>query len=129
MQGHLGERRTSNRTDDAEISENSSRQTSNRQAHTPISGSQFFNEALSVTTSEEAAFRVYYSAPVASQISEGTVFVCHHGAGYSGLSFARFAEALKATQKKGLGILALDARGHGMLYELAHVTQLKKYQR
>ena len=43
------------------------------------------------------------------------VFVCVHGAGYSGLSFACFAK--DAVEKGGgkVGALAFDARGHGAL--------------
>lgn len=63
------------------------------------------------------AFRVYYSPPAlgpgASQ-REGTVLVCHHGAGHSALSFALFAKEVKERAKGECGVLALDARRHGM---------------
>jgi len=39
--------------------------------------------------------------------------VCHHGAGYSGLSFACFAGEVREMTKGECGVLALDARGHG----------------
>lgn len=39
--------------------------------------------------------------------------ICHHGAGYSGLSFACFAKEIAAVAKGECGILAFDARRHG----------------
>jgi len=39
--------------------------------------------------------------------------VCHHGAGYSGLSFACFAKEVTEMTKGECGVLALDARRHG----------------
>ncbi|KAL8287269.1 hypothetical protein RQP46_003721 [Phenoliferia psychrophenolica] len=43
----------------------------------------------------------------------GMVFVCVHGAGYSGLSFACFAKDAVAKGGGKVGALAYDARGHG----------------
>ena len=40
------------------------------------------------------------------------MFVAHHGAGSSGLSFALFASAIRKTLPSA-GVLSLDARGHG----------------
>ena len=39
--------------------------------------------------------------------------ICHHGAGYSGLSFACFAKEIADTAKGECGVLAFDARRHG----------------
>lgn len=39
--------------------------------------------------------------------------ICHHGAGYSGLSFACFAKEVTEVTKGELGVLSLDARRHG----------------
>ncbi|GAA95069.1 uncharacterized protein L969DRAFT_95957 [Mixia osmundae IAM 14324] len=39
--------------------------------------------------------------------------VCHHGAGYSGLSYALFAKQLVQLSNGQLGVLSFDARGHG----------------
>lgn len=44
---------------------------------------------------------------------KGVVFVCVHGAGYSGLSFACFAKEVVAKGEGQVGVLAYDARGHG----------------
>lgn len=45
--------------------------------------------------------------------NNGTVFVCIHGAGYSGLSWACFAKDVVAKGGGKVGALAFDARGHG----------------
>jgi protein phosphatase methylesterase 1 len=62
----------------------------------------------SVTESATIVHHVYLTSPVGA----APLFVMHHGAGSSGLSFA----ALTAEIRKRLpsaGILSLDARGHG----------------
>lgn len=78
------------------------------------------------TTEGTASFRVYYTPPrrAGDEGGNGVVFVCVHGAGYSGLSFAELARQL-IEQAKGdeegaqgeenarVGVLAYDARGHG----------------
>lgn len=45
--------------------------------------------------------------------SNGIVFVCVHGAGYSALSFACLAKDLRARSHGRAGVLAFDGRGHG----------------
>lgn len=71
-----------------------------------------------------ASFRVYYTAPSGSidedededeegASSKGVVFVCVHGAGYSGLSYACAAKSLVEKGKGKVGVLSFDARGHG----------------
>lgn len=89
-----------------------------RQAHkpnpeyAPISAASYFEQAVEVTVpASQLAFRVYYSPPAAE---DGTVMVCHHGAGYSSLSFACFAEEVTTMTQGECGILALDARRHGI---------------
>lgn len=79
-----------------------------------------------------ATFRVYYTAPSASNLasardldddgdgdgtnSNGVVFVCVHGAGYSGLSYACVAKSLVERGRGRIGVLSYDARGHGQSY-------------
>lgn len=54
--------------------------------------------------------RIYHTpAPAA----DGTVMICHHGAGYSGLSFACFAKEVAALSNGECGVMAFDARRHG----------------
>ncbi|GAA5853915.1 hypothetical protein JCM3766R1_005778 [Sporobolomyces carnicolor] len=94
-----------------------------------------------------ADFRVYYTPPSRSSSTaskqttayggrrregegnededeaRGVLFVCVHGAGYSGLSFACLAQALSHSddddhdapdhRRRRIGVLAFDARGHG----------------
>ncbi|KIL65721.1 hypothetical protein M378DRAFT_125152 [Amanita muscaria Koide BX008] len=80
-------------------------------AYAPIPGSSFFDSASQVAVpSRGLDFRVYYTPP---KYSEGTVMICHHGAGYSGLSFACLAKEVKDLSNGELGVLALDARRHG----------------
>ncbi|PPQ83492.1 hypothetical protein CVT25_006982 [Psilocybe cyanescens] len=77
----------------------------------PISASGFFQEALQVDIPDRKLdCRLYYTPP---KFKDGTVMVCHHGAGYSGLSFACFAKEVTEMTKGECGILALDARRHG----------------
>jgi len=66
---------------------------------------------LEVTVPQsELQFRVHYTPP---KSSNGTAMICHHGAGYSGLSFACFAKAVSQMSGGECGVLALDARRHG----------------
>ncbi|GAA5944191.1 hypothetical protein JCM1841_006436, partial [Sporobolomyces salmonicolor] len=87
------------------------------------------------SSSSPAHFRVYYTPPAPTAPStrtaptglldpddgdddertgrNGVVFVCVHGAGYSGLSFACVAQSLVEKGEGKVGVLAYDARGHG----------------
>lgn len=68
-------------------------------------------------------FQTYYSKPIVSETIEDTnnnpvVFVAHHGAGSSGLTFAKLTESLKRQSKlQGYngtpGFFTFDMRGHG----------------
>ncbi|KAF8150993.1 Alpha/Beta hydrolase protein [Crassisporium funariophilum] len=77
----------------------------------PVSAVSFFADALQVSIPERNLdCRIYYTPP---KFADGTVMVCHHGAGYSGLSFACFAKEVTEMTKGECGVLALDARRHG----------------
>jgi len=54
------------------------------------------------------SYHAYFSPPTTS----GPLFVTHHGAGSSGLSFACFATEIRKAISTA-GVLSLDARGHG----------------
>ncbi|KAF8903735.1 Alpha/Beta hydrolase protein [Gymnopilus junonius] len=85
-------------------------------AFSPISASGYFEEALQVSLpTRNLDCRVYYSAPKTkgNDPRVGTVMVCHHGAGYSGLSFACFAKEVSEMTRGECGALAFDARRHG----------------
>ncbi|PFH51090.1 hypothetical protein AMATHDRAFT_59791 [Amanita thiersii Skay4041] len=85
-------------------------------AFSPISGSSFFDSASQVAVpSRGLDFRVYYTQP---KNANGTVMVCHHGAGYSGLSFACLAKEIKDLSNGDCGVLAFDARRHGKTTQL-----------
>lgn len=86
---------------------------SRTQDFSPISASTFLAQAVQVSVPDSGLeFRVYYTPPTAKG-PEGTVLVCHHGAGYSGLSFACFAQEVTNMSRGELGMLIMDARGHG----------------
>ena len=79
---------------------------------TPISASGYFDQALEINVpSAQLNFRVYYSPPKAKG---GTVLICHHGAGYSALSFACFAKEITRLSNGECGVFAFDVRRHGM---------------
>jgi hypothetical protein len=81
-------------------------------AFAPISAADFFAGANAVGVGALDA-RVYYTPPADGSAGAGAVLVCHHGAGYSGLSFAAFAREVRDMTKGELGVLAMDARRHG----------------
>lgn len=115
--------------------------------YSPLSGQDYFAQALAVqvnhpsddnSTAGPSTFRAYYTPP--SSASSGTgrvgaasqdeeedeessvVFVCHHGAGYSAMSFALLAREITEASKGSAGILALDCRGHGMSMDMSGMT-------
>lgn len=78
----------------------------------PISAESYFTQAVEVTVPQtNLVHRVYYTPPTAD---DGTIMICHHGAGYSGLSFACFAKEVEEVTGGECGVLALDARRHGI---------------
>ncbi|EJD49825.1 protein phosphatase methylesterase [Auricularia subglabra TFB-10046 SS5] len=86
-------------------------------AYAPISASGYFAQAVQVAVPEAGLdVRVYYTPPTASK-NQGTVVVCHHGAGYSALSFALMAKEVVALSGGECGVLAFDARAHGRTTE------------
>ena len=83
-------------------------------AYEPISGASYFSEAVQVNVPDSKLdVRVYYTPPQTPDGSPGSVMVCHHGAGFAGLSFAPFAKEVNNMSKGELGVLSIDARRHG----------------
>ena len=88
---------------------------------TPLSGKDCFAQALQVDAGPSSSFRVYFTPPSVSpggaldddDEESPVVFVCHHGAGYSAMSFALLAKELVKESGGKAGVLALDCRGHG----------------
>ncbi|KAK4186472.1 Alpha/Beta hydrolase protein [Podospora australis] len=80
----------------------------------PIPWTAYFERELFLPSGEitHHAYLTSPTPPSGKSIPSGPLFVMHHGAGSSGLSFA----VLSAEVRKRLpsaGILAIDARGHG----------------
>lgn len=78
----------------------------------PLSWSEYFEQELyleNVHPTEIITHHLYISHPAA----KGPLFVTHHGAGSTGLSFALFASEIRKLLPRA-GVLSVDARGHGM---------------
>ncbi|KZF25988.1 protein phosphatase methylesterase [Xylona heveae TC161] len=84
---------------------------SSKKSQDQLPWSDFFEQELYLEGSfdkENITYHVYLTPPAAS----GPLFVTHHGAGSSGLSFAVFASIVRKMLPSA-GILSVDARGHG----------------
>lgn len=89
----------------------SPRSTTTKRPLDEISWTEYFDQELyleSATPSGKIVYHVYLTPP--SQ--KAPLFVTHHGAGSSGLSFAVLAAEIRRALP-GAGVLSLDARGHG----------------
>lgn len=78
-----------------------------------LSWTDFFSQELYLTqdlpdTNTRVIHHVYFTPPSESAV----LFVMHHGAGSSGLSFATCAEEIRKILPKA-GLLSLDCREHG----------------
>jgi protein phosphatase methylesterase 1 len=71
----------------------------------------FFDQELFLER-EEGGLKIIHHAYLSSPSGSGPLFVTHHGAGSSGLSFAACAMEIRKILPTA-GILSLDARGHG----------------
>lgn len=77
----------------------------------PLPWSDFFSQEFyleNVRPTETITHHIYITSPVA----KGPLFVTHHGAGSTGLSFALFASEIRKAIPHA-GVLSLDARCHG----------------
>ncbi|KAK4220179.1 Alpha/Beta hydrolase protein [Rhypophila decipiens] len=89
-------------------------------SYEPIPWTTYFERELWLDTSPTTRHHAYLTSPVAgsggpnsgSKGRPGPLFVTHHGAGSSGLSFAVVGAEIRR-RISGAGILSLDARGHG----------------
>ncbi|KAH3677558.1 hypothetical protein WICPIJ_008965 [Wickerhamomyces pijperi] len=81
---------------------------------------QFFSHNDNVTYQEKGLqFQTYYEPPSSST---SPVFICHHGAGSSGLTFAMFTKQIRHIMEEQsqdnqdciAGVYSFDARGHGL---------------
>ena len=84
----------------------------------PISGASYFSEAVQVNVpASKLDIRVYYTPPQTTDGNPGSVMVCHHGAGFAGLSYALFAKEVTDLTNGELGVLSIDARRHGVYFQ------------
>ncbi|KAF2234493.1 protein phosphatase methylesteras-like protein 1 [Viridothelium virens] len=79
----------------------------------PVQWTKYFAQELflqhKLPSADEAKYHVYLTQPANLK---SPLFVCHHGAGASGMSFAPFALSLRAALPSA-GILSIEARQHG----------------
>ncbi|KAE8387677.1 Alpha/Beta hydrolase protein [Aspergillus alliaceus] len=76
-----------------------------------LNWSDFFTQELFLVQETDSA-RITHHVYLTPPSNSGPLFVMHHGAGSSGLSFATCAEEIRKILPKA-GILSLDARDHG----------------
>jgi protein phosphatase methylesterase 1 len=72
----------------------------------------FFERELYIESTTSAGVTITHHAYLTSPVGAGPLFVTHHGAGSSGLSFAVLTSEIRKLLPSA-GILSLDARGHG----------------
>lgn len=77
---------------------------------------EFFakNETVSLPN-RNFTFNTYFQVPEvnSSDLSSIPIFLAHHGAGSTGLTFAPLAKTLKEDLGTNFGFFSFDARGHG----------------
>lgn len=81
----------------------------------PLSWTSFFERELYLPHTTPDLYlhhHAYLTSPIDNPNKPGPLFVTHHGAGSSGLSFALLAKSIRAILPNA-GILSIDARGHG----------------
>lgn len=103
------------------------RRSNNNSPYSPVSAAEYFDQAVEVEVPTGLSMRVYYT-PSTLAGAKGTVMICHHGAGFSGRSFAQFAKEVKLLSRGECGVLSLDAREHGMKHVLVD-EQLNRIDR
>lgn len=85
--------------------------TPNKRSLEEIPWTTFFERELHLQTTT-ATETIVYHAYLTSPTGNAPLFITHHGAGSSGLSFASLAAEIRKLLPSA-GILSLDARGHG----------------
>lgn len=98
---------------DSTASINTVRPSSREQSAPETHWTNYFAQELWLeqeTHTQKAKYHVYITPP--TDLKKGPLFICHHGAGASGLSFAVFAREVRQ-RLPNAGILSLEARAHG----------------
>ncbi|EME38507.1 hypothetical protein DOTSEDRAFT_48707 [Dothistroma septosporum NZE10] len=91
------------------------RPSSREQAPPPTHWTNFFDQELFLKQEageQKAVYHAYLTLPINPR--KDPLFICHHGAGASGLSFAIVAQAIRSRLPTA-GVLSLEARGHGSI--------------
>lgn len=83
-----------------------------RQSSESLPWTDFFSQELFLPEVLDG-IHIIHHAYLTPPTTSGPLFVMHHGAGSSGLSFATCAEEIRKILPKA-GVLSLDARGHGL---------------
>ncbi|KAI9262033.1 Alpha/Beta hydrolase protein [Sporodiniella umbellata] len=82
-----------------------------RSKYSPYRWQDYFEESKDIAIDgTEDVFRIYQTAPAKEN---GPIFVMHHGAGSSALSFGWSAKYVCEITQRECGVLAIDCRGHG----------------
>ncbi|KAJ1674587.1 Protein phosphatase methylesterase 1, partial [Spiromyces aspiralis] len=77
---------------------------------TPLSWEDYFDEKIDCDVDANTRICAY----VTGREAEGPVFILHHGAGHSALSFGVMTRRLSGMfGDKGCTVVAFDCRGHG----------------
>ncbi|KAI8390339.1 Alpha/Beta hydrolase protein [Blakeslea trispora] len=80
-------------------------------AYTPYAWNDYFDESIDVPIPNTSnIFRIYRTLP---KQTNGPLFVMHHGAGSSALTFGFVAKQIKQLTQGECGVMAFDCRGHG----------------
>ncbi|SPO34911.1 related to Protein phosphatase methylesterase 1 [Pseudozyma flocculosa] len=93
-----------------------------RHANAPPSGS-FQDVSLSAASMAPPTVDEEYDDGGESA-GPGTLFLFHHGAGFSGLSYALTAAEITRTTEGQVGVLAFDCRGHAMFPDPSQMPSL-----
>ncbi|KAH8549683.1 Alpha/Beta hydrolase protein [Umbelopsis sp. PMI_123] len=81
--------------------------------YSPLSWDQYFETMDDVNVDDDRVFRCYQIHGKSKDGKEPPLFVLHHGAGHSGLSYGLTAKRIQALTNGACSILAFDCRGHG----------------
>ncbi|CEI86177.1 Putative Protein phosphatase methylesterase 1 [Rhizopus microsporus] len=89
----------------------SQRQSSSSQKYSPNEWQDYFDESINLNISgTNDVFRIYKTDSVKP---DGPLFLMHHGAGSSALSFGWVAKHIRELTQGEYGVIAIDCRGHG----------------
>ncbi|KAI9284343.1 Alpha/Beta hydrolase protein [Umbelopsis sp. AD052] len=80
--------------------------------YSPLSWEQYF-ETMQDVKVDDKIFRCYQIAGKSKDGKVPPLFVLHHGAGHSALSYGLTAKRIQAIANQECSILAFDCRGHG----------------